>query len=231
MSASRRLCRWVAWNIDGARKVSAAKDRRRFQFDPDYAPGAQIGAELYAHNRLDQGHIAAFSDVSWGTASEAQRARRESCYFSNITPQLDDFNRSDLKGIWGELENAITAENKVAGQRLSEFGGPFFGDNDLPYKGVLVPRDLWKVVAFVEDGTLKAKGFVLTQQDLDGDLGLLPLGEFRIYQHRIAELSSKVGLDLGTLVAADTAPSAVAVTPAPVVRRITKLKDVDVPGW
>ena len=233
MSASRRLCRWVAWNIDGSEKVNTAQDQRQFAFDPAYAPGDQIGGELYLHNRLDQGHIAAFADVSWGPADEAARARRESCYFSNITPQLDSFNRSDLKGIWGELENSIATENKVAAQRLSEVGGPFFADADLLFEGVLVPRDFWKIVAFVEDGTLKAKGFVLTQQDLDGSLGLLPLGQFRIYQHRIAELGNKLGLDLGGLVAADTAPAPIedAIAPTPIVRRITSIADVNVPGW
>lgn len=233
MSASRQLCRWVAWNIDGAAKVSTARDQRRFAFDPAYAPGDQIGAELYAHNRLDQGHIAAFADVSWGTADEAANARTESCYYSNITPQLDSFNRSDLKGIWGEVENAIATENKVAAQRLSEVGGPFFADSDLPIEGVLISRDFWKIVAFVEDGKLKAKGFVLTQQDLDGSLGLLPLDQFRIYQHRIAELGDKLGLDLGKLVAADTAPSPDqdAITPTPIIRRITSIANINVPGW
>jgi endonuclease G, mitochondrial len=232
MSASRRLCRWVAWNIDGAHKVSTADDKRQFELDPAYAPGDQIGGKLYKDNHLDQGHIAAFADVSWGTAGEAARARLESCYFSNITPQLDSFNRSDLKGIWGDLENEIAKENKVAGQRLSELAGPFFGDNDVPYEGILVPRDFWKVVAYSEDGALRAKGFVMTQQDLDGKL-LLALDEYRIYQHKLAELQAKLGLNLGALVAADTAavPVKEARAATPTVRRVTSIAEVNAPGW
>jgi endonuclease G len=233
LSASRRLCRWVAWNIDGAAKVSTTGDARHFDFDPAYAPGDQIGGDLYVKNPLDQGHIAAFSDVSWGPPDVAALARRESCFFTNITPQLDSFNRSDLKGIWGQLENEIAKENKVAGDKLSELGGPILGDDDLEFHGVLVPREFWKIVAYVEDGTLRAKAFRLTQKDLDGKLGLLPLEEFRIYQQPVAEIAQEVGLDFGALAAADTAPAPAkpAAARGPRVRRITSLADVTAPGW
>lgn len=234
LSVSRRLCRWVAWNIDGANKVSTGGDRRDFVFDPAFEPVAQIGASVYADNRLDQGHIAAFSDVSWGTPSIAAQARKESCYFSNITPQLDAFNRSDMMGIWGKLENEIVKENQVAKQRISELGGPIFGEQDLEYRGVLVPREFWKLVAYIEDGTLKAKGFRLTQRDLDGDLGFLPLDNFRIYQQAIAEIADEVGLSFGALTEADTAPSPAADALGalgPRVRRIHHLSDVNASGW
>ncbi|MBV9942779.1 MAG: DNA/RNA non-specific endonuclease [Solirubrobacterales bacterium] len=234
LSASRRLCRWVAWNIDGTTKVDTAQDRRKFELDPAYEPDAQVGAAVYADNPLDQGHIAAFSDVSWGDPSVAAQARRESCYFSNITPQLDSFNRSDMKGIWGQLENEIAKENKLEKQRLSEFGGPILGDHDLDYRNVLVPREFWKLVVFVDDGALRAKGFRLTQRDLDGELGFLPLDQFRVYQQAIAEIGQEVGLDFGIVTQADTAPppsaDALLVRPSR-LRRIDRLADVNVAGW
>lgn len=232
LSVSRRLCRWVAWNIDGARKVPATT-RREFELDPMYPEAAQTGPALYAHNHLDQGHVAAYADVSWGPVAEAAQARVESCYYSNITPQLDSFNRSDLKGVWGQLENEIAKENKLDKQRLSEIGGPIFSPDDPAYEGAHVPREFWKVVAFVEDGTLKAKAFVLTQKDLEGNLALLALDQFRIYQHRIAELASKLGLALGPLVAADTAAQLTkeALAARPVVRRISSLREVNARGW
>jgi endonuclease G, mitochondrial len=232
ISASRRLCRWVAWNVDGASK-QPAKTPREFRFDPAYSRTDQIGAPLYEHNHLDQGHVAAYADVSWGGVSEAAEARKESCYFSNVTPQLDTFNRSDLKGIWGCLEAEIAKENKVDEQRLSEIGGPVLSSDDPVYEQIQVPREFWKIVAFVEGGVLKAKAFVLTQKDLDHDLALLPLEQFRIYQHRVAELGDTVGLDFAALAAADTAsrPAAAVATAASPVRRITSLADVNAPGW
>jgi endonuclease G len=232
MSASRRLCRWVAWNIDGSTKVATTGDQRHFAADPDYTPDDQTGAKLYVDDALDQGHIAAFADVSWGTTTVAAQARKESCYFSNITPQMDTFNRSDLKGIWGKLENEIAKENSVAGSRLSEFGGPIFAADDKVYRGVLVPSDFFKIVAWAEDGALKAKAFRLTQKDLEGTLALLALEDFRVYQQPVADIGTEVGLDFGPLVAADTASAPAAAPGAhPRLRRITKLSEVSASGW
>src|SRR5436190_1008505 len=81
MSASRNLCRWVAWNIDGARHVPTTGDQRNFKDDPDYDEGAQIDDDLYVKNDLEQGHIASFADVSWGTKGEAARAGAARCDF------------------------------------------------------------------------------------------------------------------------------------------------------
>jgi endonuclease G len=231
LSASRRLCRWVAWNIDEASHVVTTDDRREFAFDPAYEPAHQVGADLYRANDLDQGHIAAFADVSWRTPEDADLARRESCYFTNITPQLASFNRSNLKGVWGQLENEIAKE--ATGKRLSAFGGPILRDDDLEYRGVLVPREFWKLVVFVDDdGSLRAKAFRLTQRDLEGELGLLPLDEFRVYQQPIVEIAAEVGLDFGDLARADTAPPpAEGLAGRPTVRRIETLADVVAPGW
>jgi endonuclease G len=233
MSASRRFCRWVAWNIDGAHHVATTGDSRNFKDDPNYDPGAQIADALYVNDALDQGHVAAFADVSWGTAEEAAQARMQSCYFTNITPQLDSFNRSSLKGVWGDLEASISAENDVEGNRISVLGGPMFQPDDLPFRDALVPRDFWKVVAYVEDAALKAKAFILTQKDLEADLEGLVLADYRIYQHRVDELAGKLELDLGVLTTADTAPApgGPGVAGAPVVRRVTSTAEINAPGW
>jgi endonuclease G len=233
MSASRRLCRWVAWNIDGVRHVPTTGDKRNFKDDPDYDESAQIDDDLYAGNDLDQGHIASFADVSWGTKDEAAQARHESCYFTNITPQLDTFNRSGLKGLWGGLENAVARENDVEAKRISAFGGPVFQKNDLPFMKALVPRDFWKVLAYVEDGVLKAKGFILTQKDLEHQLKGLVLSEYKIYQHGIGELARKLQLDLGVLTAADTAPTGRgrALSAPAVVRQVSDVSEINAPGW
>lgn len=235
LSKARRLCHWVAWNIDASMKVTTTSDHREFVFDPAYQDSCQTGGALYTDDELDQGHIASFSDVSWGSTDEAALARKESCFFSNITPQLANFNRSDLKGLWGELENEIAKEDKAAQQRLSLVGGPIFSGADLEFRGVRVPRDFFKIVAYVDGGSLKAKGFRLTQKDLDGELALLPLDQFRVYQQAITELAQEVGFDFGPLTQADTAltPAARATEGSfsPRVRRITSPDEIVVAGW
>ena len=60
----------------------------------------------------------------------------------------------------------------------------------------------------LEDGALKAKAYVLTQDDLEGKLESLGLEPFNLYQVNIRELATLTGLDYGPLAGADTmAPS------------------------
>ena len=94
MSASRRFCRWVAWNVDGNGLSSSRAAGSSSSVDPAYDAEHQVDDDLYANNRLDRGHIARRADLLWGTREEAQRANMDSFLFTNIAPQLDDFNQS-----------------------------------------------------------------------------------------------------------------------------------------
>jgi endonuclease G len=216
MSASRRFCRWVAWNIDGSALQSLPRVGMRFKLDSAYDAKYQIGEELYTKpaNALDQGHIARRADLIWGSEEEAKQGNIDSFFYTNITPQLEDFNRSTSHGLWGELENAIFEGVKVEKLRISVFGGPIFKDTDFPYRKVLVPRSFWKVVAYVEDETLKAKAFVLTQDDLEAQLETLGLETFKTYQVPLATLATTTGLTLGDLAQADTMAATAGAPPA-----------------
>jgi endonuclease G len=98
--------------------------------------------------------------------------------------------------------------------------GPIFKDTDVPYRGVLVPRRFWKVVAYVEGGTLKAKAFVLTQDDLEVKLESLGLEPFKLYQVTLTDLEETTGLAYGRLIQADTMPPAPEGLAMPAVRRV-----------
>ncbi|MGR7027089.1 DNA/RNA non-specific endonuclease [Geodermatophilus sp. URMC 62] len=192
MSASRRFARWVAWNIDGGALKALSRNGLRFVKDPRIAEDLQVGDELYAGNRLDRGHLARRADLTWGSLPVAERANRDSFYFTNITPQMDDFNQSARDGVWGRLENAVLADVDVEDLRVSVFGGPVFADDDRVYRGVRLPREYWKVIAFRTDGALRARAFLLTQA-LD-QLPILELDEFRVFQVALPELESRTGL-------------------------------------
>jgi endonuclease G, mitochondrial len=220
MSATRRFCRWVAWNVDGSGLVQLSRTGLEFVLDGEYDPEFQVDDGLYSGNRLDRGHIARRADLLWGTRAEAQRANADSFFFTNITPQLDDFNQSSRHGLWGELEDAIFEDVDVDDLRLSVLGGPIFKDTDLQYRDVLVPRSFWKVIAYVEGGTLKAKAFVLTQDDLEAKLESLGLDRFNLYQVSLAGLAEMTGLTYGALAAADTMPPSPEAEQGPAVRRI-----------
>jgi endonuclease G, mitochondrial len=220
MSAARRFCRWVAWNVDGSGLQKLSREDIDFTLDDAYEARYQVDDDLYAGNSLDRGHIARRADLLWGSPEEAERANRDSFFFTNITPQLEDFNQSSKRGLWGQLENAIFEDVKVDALRISVFGGPLFKDSDFPFRGVLVPRSFWKAIAYVEDGALKAKAYVLTQDDLEANLESLGLEDFNLYQVTLRELSALTGLGYGSLAAADTMAAAVEQLGAPTVRRI-----------
>src|SRR5262249_8844362 len=151
----------------------------------------QTGGGVYVNKDLDPGPIAAFAHVSWGATQEASRARRPACYFTNSPPPPDSFNPPTPNGGWGGPEDSSRAGDGGEEERISVLGGPLFQPDDLPFHGTLVPRDFWKVVAYVEEDALKAKGFILTQKDLEGKLEGLALDEYRLYQHRVDELAGK----------------------------------------
>jgi endonuclease G, mitochondrial len=192
MSKSRKFALWVAWNIDGGKLMKLDRDGIPFLKDPRVPAEFQAGDELYRNNRLDRGHIARRADLIWGSKAAADKANTDSFYFTNITPQMDDFNQSSKSGLWGKLEDALFADVKVDDLRVSVSGGPVFDADDRVFRAVALPREFWKVITFVEAGVLKTSAFLLTQNL--NQLEALDLDEFRVFQVTIAELEQRTGL-------------------------------------
>ncbi len=191
LSLSRRLAYWVAWNIDGGKLKKLSRKGIRFAFDKRVPVTAQLGDAVYAANNLDRGHIARRADLLWGTPTEARQANIDSFTFTNITPQMNDFNQAARDGIWGQLEDAVFADAEVDQLRLSVFGGPVFRADDRQYRGALIPREFYKVLAYMVDGTLKAKAFVLTQNI--NPFTVLELDAFKVYQASLEEVEHRGG--------------------------------------
>ncbi|PPK70836.1 DNA/RNA non-specific endonuclease [Actinokineospora auranticolor] len=205
LSTPRKFAFWVAWNIDGGGLRKLNRSGIPFVKDPRLPATAQAGDEVYQGNRLDRGHLARRADLLWGTPEEAAKANRDSFFFTNITPQMDDFNQSARSGLWGRLEDALFADVEVDDLRVSVFGGPLFAADDRLYRGVRLPREFWKVIASVQDGALNASAFLLTQNL--NQLESLEFAEFRVFQVPITELGSRASLQFpAALVSADTAP-------------------------
>ncbi|MEU9448753.1 DNA/RNA non-specific endonuclease [Streptomyces sp. NPDC048277] len=196
LSKKRRFPFWVAWNIDGGSLKRLSRSGIPFTKDPRLPANTQVGNELYGANRLDRGHIARRADLTWGSMPEAKRANTDSFFYTNITPQMDDFNQSARSGLWGELEDAIYADVDVDDLKVSVFGGPVFQDDDRVYRDVKIPREFWKVITFVERGELKAKAFLLTQ-NLD-QLEALDLDEFRVFQVTLDEIEERAHIRFPT---------------------------------
>jgi endonuclease G len=192
LSKSRRFARWVAWNIDGGTLKKINRNGIPFVKDPRIPAEFQSGNELYSGNRIDRGHLARRADLLWGAMPEAQRANKDSFFFTNITPQMDDFNQSSKNGVWGRIEDAVFADVDVTDLKVSVFGGPVFQDDDRVYRGTPLPREYWKILAFNEQGQLKSRAFLLTQNL--NQLEALELDEFRVFQVSVTEIEARTRL-------------------------------------
>lgn len=196
LSKSRRLCRWVAWNIDGSTLPdpngpdSIGRDDLEFTIDRRIDPELQIGNKVYKNNRLDRGHVARRADLLWGQRVEAERANVDSFYFTNITPQMDNFNQSALKGVWGRLENALLDHVDDINSRVTVMGGPVLAKTDPQYRDVQVPIEFWKLFVYQRDNELRARGFIVTQS-LDGLKARDPFAEFVVVEKTVQEIADK----------------------------------------
>ena len=72
------------------------------------------------------------------------------------------------------------------------FGGPVFQDDDRVYRGTRLPREYWKILAFIEHGQLKSRAFLLTQNL--NQLEALELDEFRVFQVAVTEIEERAHL-------------------------------------
>jgi len=202
LSAKRRLARFVAWNIDGARKVVVGGGS--FRVDKRIDESLQTDNSLYSDNKLDRGHIARRADLTWGSIPEAKQANSDSYFYTNIAPQHERYNRSNKAGIWGRLENLILEQAEAQDIRCSVIGGPIFADDDPVYRGVAIAREYWKLIAYRKaDGALAASCFVLSQNNLLSDIETLDFDPFRMFQVSVEELSERTGLGFGFYADAD----------------------------
>lgn len=142
--AGRRLAVWVARNTDGGQMRRLSRSGVPFVPDPAVDLRYQTADPLYAGNRLDRGHLARRADLCWGPDAEARRSNRESFYFTNVTPQMENFNQSAQGGLWGRPEDAVFEPVTVENLRVSAFGGPVFRPDDRMYRGGQIPLDFYK---------------------------------------------------------------------------------------
>jgi endonuclease G, mitochondrial len=200
LSKSRRFPRFVVWNIDGKR-LKKLKHSNNFRIDKRVLAKFQVGNEVYRGNKLDRGHIARRADLGWGSVEEAKLAEGDSFFYTNISPHHERYNQSRRAGLWGRLEDAIYEDVDVEDLRVSVAGGPILLDDDLEYRGIKIPRDFWKVIAFKdnEDGKFKVKAYILSQSNLLDDLEALELDPFRLYEVSLNELENRTSLNFSAV--------------------------------
>jgi endonuclease G, mitochondrial len=198
MSKSRRVPMLTAVNIDGSQSRSLPRIDT-WSYDGRIDKSAQFGDALYDNNALDRGHMVRREDPVWGTLQEAKTANNDTFHFTNSCPQIAGVNQKT----WLGLENYVLQHAKADGMRVTVFTGPFFGENDMEYRGALIPSAFWKVVAIVtEDGRPSATAYKVSQAKELQDLEFVFAG-YKTYQISIQQVMKATGIDFSEVVPFD----------------------------
>ena len=137
---------------------------------------------IYDGFGFDRGHLAPSADFRW-----SKTALSESYYYSNMSPQLAEFNR----GGWGDLEDAVRGYlYRNTNTQLYVVTGPVLKEG-LPVieRGkhkVSIPAMYWKAV--VDLTNKRAIGFMMPNQNITK-----PLSSFAV---SINDIEKETGLDL-----------------------------------
>ncbi|MWA05324.1 endonuclease [Actinomadura sp. LD22] len=226
MHRHRRLALFTACNINGVLARPPRREADRWIFDPRLAIGEQTGEDVYRDNPLDRGHLVRRVDPAWGTTDgEAKAANDDTFHFTNSTPQHHAFNAGQT--LWAGLEDYILHNADNLDLLVNVFTGPVLAPDDEAYRGVLLPRQFWKVVSMVTGtGRLSATAYLLSQSSLIADLPTVEsfsYGAYRTYQVPVRRIADLTGLGLDACVQADPLER-LETTPAP--REVVRPEDL-----
>ncbi len=147
--------KWVAYNLTDKETIKLYVRTNKFIIDPEISTGTANNND-YNGSGYDRGHLAPASDMGWSSTAMA-----ESFFFSNMSPQVPNFNR----GIWKKLEELVrtwAVENKniyiVTGPVLTS-GLKTIGANH-----VSVPNYFYKVILDYTEPDIKGIGFIISNQ-------------------------------------------------------------------
>ncbi len=221
MSASRRLPMMTATNINGleSRRVPRID---RWSFDGRLDKEDQWGDEIYFNNQLDRGHMVRREDPIWGTLDVAKEANDDTFHFTNSCPQMAGVNQVT----WLGLEDYILQNARADGMHVNVYTGPFFREDDLEYRGALIPSAFWKVVAIVtEDGRPSATAYKVDQVEALSDLEFVFAG-YKTFQISIQQVVDEAQMDFSSLVEYDGFSQHESVTGEKVVEVIESLENI-----
>ena len=116
---------------------------------------------------------------------------------------------------------------KVEDLKISVMGGPIFKDDDPEHRGVKIPRDYWKLLAFRDtaDDEFKVAAYILSQREFV-PTEVLELDMFRLYQSSLSKLSEETNLNFDAIVAFDTHSSDTETVSGAGVREIKSREDL-----
>ena len=152
---------WVSYKLNEYQTVSNFKRTNKFIVDTLIPSGTATNSD-YAKSGYDRGHLAPAGDMTWN-----KQAMYESFYYSNITPQLPQFNR----GIWKKLESRVRS---WATQYDSIYicTGPIFM-NETKHIGtnyVTIPTHFYKSILVYNDTVKQGIAFIFPHKKCKDEL-------------------------------------------------------------
>lgn len=215
MHRDRRTAMFTANNVDAARKVQVPGGLT-WQMD-ERVGEYQLGRETYDDNQVDKGHLVRREDVLWGTVAEARLANKATFFYTNASPQHQNFNQDE----WKYLEDWVLTRATDFSYRLCVFTGPVFSDSDptledlpahlrrlVPASGkARLPAAFWKVIVLRDSEAggddLAAVAFAMKQNEMWEDKHGNRLLHLKVHQVTMAAIEQWTGLDFGPLKAVD----------------------------
>ncbi len=171
--------RWVMHQISPKVADGAVGRSNDFRIDSNIVSGSAVEADYfltYEENGetrydgfgYDRGHLAPSADFRW-----SKKALSESFYYSNMSPQLAEFNRE----IWASLESLVRSYVIRTSNPLLVVTGPILVD-DLPkversLNKLSIPKHYYKVMLDVKKK--RAIGFFLPHQKCESELSFYSL--------------------------------------------------------
>ncbi|TXF89333.1 DNA/RNA non-specific endonuclease [Neolewinella aurantiaca] len=192
--------RWVAHIIRPEVTDGTGARTNDFRADPLVSTGSAVEEDYflkylqadstYKYDGFgwDRGHLAPSADFRW-----SETATSESYFYSNMSPQVGDFNREG----WAKLEGLLRGHVDRSGRQLIVVTGGVLQEG-LPVvergvNKVSVPEQFYKVVLDVEAG--KAIGFLMPNAKLR-----YPIEHYAVSVDEVEDLT---GLDFFGLVGAE----------------------------
>ncbi len=171
-----RQARWVYEFLTEERlKGKAKRSGNSFQEDPLIPAPLRSTAKDYRGSGLDRGHLCPAAD-----AHASREKIKETFYFSNISPQLPQFNQ----GYWAMLEGHVRLLTKDY-KALHVYTGPLYmpaeeddGNRYVKYRvigenDVAVPTHFFKVIfAEKQEGNEDRIAYILPNMPIDSDTAL-----------------------------------------------------------
>ena len=185
--------RWVAHIILPDIKTGTVYRTNDFRVDPLVTSGTAVEADYflkylqpdssykYDGFGYDRGHLAPSADFRW-----SKKALSESYFYSNMSPQVAEFNREG----WAELEGLLRGYlYNNSGVQLYVVTGPVLSDDLKPVERsinkVSVPKKYFKVAVDLKNK--RAVGFIMPNEKIG-----FPLEHYVVTVDQVEELT---GLD------------------------------------